>query len=314
VAQPSRAGGGGGAGVRRALVVACLLAGCSHGAVVGTPRSVPARQAVDPGTMRVAVLRALSADGWSVAEEGPGEVVGQLQSARYSIRVRIRYDGARFAVGYESSEGLDARTDASGRTRVDNRYFRHVERLERGIGGQLALLPPGAGIPVPTTYGAPAVTAQGPPQPAAVPPAPGTAPAVAAVAPPPPAPAREPVSRRPFWELAAPGISLFAGAWIANWTGALALGGQDQYLGLSFLPIAGPWAQLPQLEWALYPRWTGIYHPTMGLLQAAGLVMMIVGLVVQVEDDDASAEGPALLHFALTPAAGGAELSVGGRF
>lgn len=300
--------------MRRALVALCLLAGCGHSSVVGTPRSVPAQRPVDPGAMRVALLGALQAEGWSVEQDTPGEVVGQLQSSRYSIRIRIRYDGARFAIGYESSEGLDARTDASGQTRVDNRYFLHVDRLERRIGGQLAILPPGAGIPVPSTYGSPAPTAQGPPQPAAVPPPPASAPApsIAPVAPE-PAP-REPVSRRPYWELAVPGISLFVGGWIANWAGSIALGGQDEYLGLSFLPIAGPWAQLPQLEWALYPRWTGIYHPMMGVVQAAGLVMMVIGLVVQVEDGDASAGGPTLLRLAFTPAPGGGELSVGGRF
>ena len=54
-------------------------------------------------------------------------------------------------------------------------------------------------------------------------------------------------------------LRFFHGA-VGNWGAALGVGGPDgEYIGLAFIPLAGPWAQLATLQWAIHPRWAGAH-------------------------------------------------------
>ena len=87
----------------------------------------------------------------------------------------------------------------------------------------------------------------------------------------------------PIWEMVGLGTALFAGSWVANWITSIAVGLSDGlYVGTSFIPIAGPWVQLTQLEWAVHPRWTGAFHPVIGSIQVTGLVLLVVGATITV--------------------------------
>ncbi|MBX3274992.1 MAG: hypothetical protein KF729_32305 [Sandaracinaceae bacterium] len=277
----------------RAVVVALLALGalgCARGPALGAARTGTAPRPMDAGAMRVAILEGLAARGFVPEGEAPGDLVARLATG--TLRVRIRYDGARYQLTHEPS---------FHRERPGPEYASHADALRAQIDAQLAgaasraAPPPAYGVTAPATS------------------APSAYGMAAPVASTPPLVVR---STRPFWELAIPGMAVFAGTWVANFSTSLALNRGDslagQYVGLSFVPLGGPFGQLPTLQWDSVPRWTGIFHPVMGFSQIAGLVVMIVGLAVQVPD--AEPQRAAGLRFDVSPVEGGAVAGLGGAF
>ena len=92
---------------------------------------------------------------------------------------------------------------------------------------------------------------------------------------------------RIIWPLLISGIGMFAGGWAGYWLtytlGAFGYifsssSGPSRYAdqwGTSFIPVAGPWMNIADND--AEPIWPAI----MGLLQAVGLVLFVVGLCVR---------------------------------
>jgi hypothetical protein len=97
------------------------------------------------------------------------------------------------------------------------------------------------------------------------------------------------------WGLIGPGIAAIVIGWVGNWvtgiagTLGLALTGAtsrdtSQYFGWSWIPFAGPWvdAVIIASNWGGNDGFVGT-HVLWGVLQAGGLLMCILGTVLQEE-------------------------------
>lgn len=319
-------------------LLALALSACAGSMPIGEPPVFPAPAAVSAAHVRGAVLAGLTARHFVPEAEGPGAIVARFSARSLWVQVRVDYAADRYGITYLASEGLGESIDEAGVRRIHSRYHRYIDRLRLAIDAGFArpmmtaggVMPPapsppselvpqppgayGAAQPVPVLSDPNAVPA--PPDPNAVPaPMPPPAGPVAvqqpasavtpfvALAPvePPPAP-RPRGPTHPAWELAGTGAVLLAAGWIANWGVALGVGGPEgAYIGLSFLPIAGPWAQLPTLQWSIHPRWTGVFHPVMAGVQIVGLVLLIAGATIRVSDREEPSAERADLRWTLTP-------------
>lgn len=105
--------------------------------------------------------------------------------------------------------------------------------------------------------------------------------------PPPPVSTHTETRQRIIWPLLAPGIGALAGGWVGYWlaytlgalicvTGSCSSDFTEQW-GYSLIPLAGPWLNIGLAN--AEPIWPTV----MGILQSAGLVLMIVGLTVREE-------------------------------
>jgi len=116
------------------------------------------------------------------------------------------------------------------------------------------------------------------------------------------APAVEPVRTRPMWSLVGAGAGIFIGTWGADIglsfgyiasletvTAIGAIGGVGMrssydtapYLAWSLAPLIGPFVQVPVSNEFSHDDWIRGFHVLFGVLQWAGLAMLITGLVVR---------------------------------
>lgn len=318
-------------------LLALLSTACAHTVAVGRPVVAPAPEGASAMQVRAAVLSGLTARGFTIVGERPGVIEARLDSRRVGVHLRVIFAADRYAIEYVDSAGLDAHQER-GELRVSARYHRYVERLRASIDAAFTQPTAGGAVPPPPGYqvrAAPqpggAAGGLGGPSPSPggtragapdVPPPPGSAPvtqppAPPALAPPPLEPEQPPEPERryethPFYELVAIGSVVLGASWIGNIAASLAVGGsRNDYIGWGFAPLAGPWIQLSTLQWSIHPRWTGWFHPLMGLAQIGGLAMLVVGLVVPVhEDAPSSRAGEPTWRLAPMPLEGGAGLSV----
>ncbi len=308
--------------VALALAAGACGAGCSHLRSVAEPRRGTLH--ADDALVRAAILRALGGRRFAVEADNPGAVVATYEDARTWLRIEVTYDAGGYAIAYRESMGLEETVGDDGETRVDARYQALIGSLASDIERVITLpdtrafaatAPPGAtsAPPVPAAAApsvavAPAAGSTGaPPRAAGAPPPSGTyaAPATAGYATStvpttgyvgatgggyaPPGPATPPRPTRSLHEVLVPGLVLWLGSWAVNWSITLGISRDPDMIGLSFLPIVGPFVELGFLEWSLYERWTGLWYPVAGLLQIVGLVMTVVGASVHVPDGEAPA-------------------------
>lgn len=126
------------------------------------------------------------------------------------------------------------------------------------------------------------------------------------------------------WGLVGPGIGLFAGGWVANWltgavgTLAVAFSGSDStgdYFGWSWVPVVGPWVNAAIAGNQGFDELMGV-HILWGVLQTGGLLMCILGTVLQEETTEiryVQGDGPQIAVLPWADANGaGASVSVVG--
>lgn len=113
------------------------------------------------------------------------------------------------------------------------------------------------------------------------------------VAPTQPQPVRTIVHTSPTTALLIPGVIALAGGWLISGVGSVALLDEcsfdtcpywrDEWVGYSWIPVIGPWLAFGATD----PGEFGAFNVIMGLVQGAGLVLTVLGLVIQQEWEEA---------------------------
>jgi hypothetical protein len=99
------------------------------------------------------------------------------------------------------------------------------------------------------------------------------------------------VHRSPTMTFLVPGIIALGGGWLVHGLGSLGISAQctvgttcprpiDQWVGLGWVPLAGPWLAYGLSSYVGGYDWFNIVF---GLVQAAGAVFTVLGLVIQQE-------------------------------
>ena len=84
--------------------------------------------------VRAAIIRAGSALGWQMKDDGPNKMVGTLVLRQHTAVVDIPYSPTAYSIKYKSSVNLDE----SGGS-IHKNYNGWIQNLNRGINTQLAL-------------------------------------------------------------------------------------------------------------------------------------------------------------------------------
>lgn len=140
-----------------------------------------------------------------------------------------------------------------------------------------------------------------------------------------PVPQREQRTRsRPIWGLVIPGAVVLGVSWILHAAVVSPFAGYSATSGFQpdwatfrwtgLIPVAGPWIQLAVKPGGFEDSWAG-YLVVDGLLQAAGLTMLILGIAIQ-EEETYYVRGEGGSGFAIVPTAdqNGGGLAAVGRF
>jgi hypothetical protein len=85
--------------------------------------------------VRAAIVRAGSALGWQMKDEGPNKLVGTLMLRTHQAVVDIPYSATNYSIKYRSSVNLD-----EGGGNIHKNYNGWIQNLNRGINTQLGLL------------------------------------------------------------------------------------------------------------------------------------------------------------------------------
>lgn len=121
------------------------------------------------------------------------------------------------------------------------------------------------------------------------------------------------VETHPNWALFGIGAGVFGATWITTWAVALGTSGEGDVIGLSFVPVVGPFVLSGIVETTVDDYYLTYLLVADGIAQAAGLVLAIIGLVSQQTEMVAALdEGPRAPRLALRPlnVAGAEGLSV----
>jgi len=84
--------------------------------------------------VRAAIIRAGSALGWQMKDEGPNKMVGTLELRTHTAVVEIPYSATNFSIKYRSSINLD---ESGGN--IHKNYNGWIQNLNKGINTQLGL-------------------------------------------------------------------------------------------------------------------------------------------------------------------------------
>ena len=119
------------------LVLAVAIAGCTSVPIMNVDDAAVPTTSGKPLTqeqVRAAIIRAGSALGWQMKDEGPNKMVGTLVLRTHSAVVDIPYSATNFSIKYRSSVNLD---ESGGN--IHKNYNGWIQNLHRGINTQLAL-------------------------------------------------------------------------------------------------------------------------------------------------------------------------------
>jgi hypothetical protein len=119
-----------------ALLMVLALAGCTTAPILNvndTAVSSASGKALSPEQVRGAIVRAGSALGWQMKDEGPGMLVGTIQLRTHTAVVAIPYSATRYSIKYRSSTNLEEQ----GGT-IHKNYNGWIQNLTRGINAQLS--------------------------------------------------------------------------------------------------------------------------------------------------------------------------------
>jgi hypothetical protein len=95
----------------------------------------PANKTVTPEDVRGAIIRAGSALGWQIKDDGPDKLIGTLVLRTHTAVVDIPYSATSFSIIYKSSINLD---EAEGQ--IHKNYNGWISNLKKGIGTQMLLI------------------------------------------------------------------------------------------------------------------------------------------------------------------------------
>lgn len=127
---------------RTRLLVVTLVAAVAAALACAQTRPLfqppPIAAGATPAQTRVAIVRALVDNDWTVESERPGEITASYGGTEWSMVVAISY-GEQVAVRYVSSENLEY-DDSQGAPVIHGGYNKRVQRLQKEIGQQIALL------------------------------------------------------------------------------------------------------------------------------------------------------------------------------
>ncbi len=121
-----------------AIVVAVAVVACGAVPIMNVDSSPVATQAGKPVTadqVRAAIVRAGSALGWQMKDEGPNKLVGTLALRGHQAVVDIPYSPTSYSIKYRSSVNLD---ESGGN--IHKNYNGWIQNLNKGISTQLSLL------------------------------------------------------------------------------------------------------------------------------------------------------------------------------
>jgi type IV pilus biogenesis protein CpaD/CtpE len=117
-------------------IVTAGLVGCAAAPIMNVTEAPVVTASGKPLTneqVRAAIVRAGSALGWQMKEDGPGMLVGTLQLRTHTAVVAIPYSPRSYSVQYRSSVNLDEK----GGT-IHKNYNGWIQNLTRGINAQLS--------------------------------------------------------------------------------------------------------------------------------------------------------------------------------
>ncbi len=123
--------------VGTALVAAIALAGCTTVPIMNVDSAavpVVSGKQMTKEQVRSAIVRAGSALGWQMKDEGPDKLVGTLVLRAHTAVVDIPYSASSYSIRYRTSINLD---ESGGK--IHKNYNGWISNLNRGIGTQLAL-------------------------------------------------------------------------------------------------------------------------------------------------------------------------------
>jgi hypothetical protein len=120
------------------LVMAVVVAGCTSAPIMNVDNAVVSSASGKPLTqdqVRGAIIRAGTALGWQMKDEGPNKLIGTLMLRTHTAVVEIPYSATSFSIRYRSSVNLD---ESGGK--IHKNYNGWIQNLNRGINAQISAL------------------------------------------------------------------------------------------------------------------------------------------------------------------------------
>ena len=120
------------------LVMAVVVAGCTSAPIMNVDNAVVSSASSKPLTqdqVRGAIIRAGTALGWQMKDEGPNKLLGTLMLRTHTAVVEIPYSATSFSIKYRSSVNLD---ESGGK--IHKNYNGWIQNLNRGINAQISAL------------------------------------------------------------------------------------------------------------------------------------------------------------------------------
>lgn len=120
------------------LVCAVAIAGCSTVPIMNVNDAAvpsPAGKKAGDEQVRGAIVRAGTALGWQVKDEGPNQLSATLQLRTHTAVVDIPYSSGSYSIKYRSSVNLDEKAG-----NIHKNYNGWIQNLTNGINAQLAAI------------------------------------------------------------------------------------------------------------------------------------------------------------------------------
>jgi hypothetical protein len=114
------------------------IAGCTTAPIMNVDNAIvpsTSGKSMTQEQVRAAIIRAGSALGWQMKDEGPNKLVGTLNLRTHTAVVDIPYSATTFSIKYRSSVNLDE----SGGS-IHKNYNGWIQNLYKGINTQLSLV------------------------------------------------------------------------------------------------------------------------------------------------------------------------------
>lgn len=118
------------------LAATLALTACTTAPIMNvteSPVSTASGKTLSNDQVRAAILRAGSALGWQMRDDGPNTLVGTLMLRRHTAVVEIPYSPKSYSIRYRSSVNLDEKGG-----QIHKNYNGWIQNLTRGINAQLS--------------------------------------------------------------------------------------------------------------------------------------------------------------------------------
>jgi len=118
------------------LLIAVTVAACTSAPILNVNDNAvttASGKALTPDQVRNAILRAGSALGWQLKDDGPGKLVGTLQLRDHTAVIDIPYSPSSYSIAYRSSVNLQEKGG-----QIHKNYNGWIQNLTRNINAQLS--------------------------------------------------------------------------------------------------------------------------------------------------------------------------------